>query len=140
MLAVKERNRVISTWKLPGGLANVGEDFGETARREVREETGVDSEFDALIGLRHQHNMAWARSDIYAVCRMRALQEEVTMDPTEIADCAWITVDEFLNTTDPKGMIHILLRHLQAHPLDIAQHTTPSIVYKDRTYQLYYRE
>lgn len=36
-------------WKLPGGLADLGEDLGECASREVWEETGVETDFDSLV-------------------------------------------------------------------------------------------
>ena len=41
VLVVREKNSGWGKFKLPGGLADLGEHFGETAEREVREETGV---------------------------------------------------------------------------------------------------
>lgn len=41
VLAVRERHSAWGKFKLPGGLADAGENFGDTAQREVLEETGV---------------------------------------------------------------------------------------------------
>jgi ADP-ribose pyrophosphatase YjhB (NUDIX family) len=38
-------------WSLPGGSIEAGETAEETARREVREETGLDAEFVGLAGV-----------------------------------------------------------------------------------------
>ncbi|EDV24490.1 Nucleoside diphosphate-linked moiety X motif 6 [Trichoplax sp. H2] len=44
VLAIQERIMKIRKWKFPGGHADHGEDFRETAIREVYEETGIQAE------------------------------------------------------------------------------------------------
>ncbi|MFF8836061.1 NUDIX hydrolase [Streptomyces sp. NPDC015130] len=38
-------------WALPGGGHDIGERIGETAVREVKEETGIEVEVDNIVGL-----------------------------------------------------------------------------------------
>jgi ADP-ribose pyrophosphatase YjhB (NUDIX family) len=38
-------------WALPGGAMEVGETLGETATREVKEETGLDIEPEYIVGI-----------------------------------------------------------------------------------------
>jgi ADP-ribose pyrophosphatase YjhB (NUDIX family) len=100
ILVVKERvGPGAGSWKLPGGYANLGEDLGAAAVREVWEETGVAAEFREVVALRHSHGAQWGRSDVYAVCRLRAPRgaggpPAVTPD-AEVADARWMRVDEF---------------------------------------------
>merc|ERR1712151_1106254 len=42
-------------WKLPGGLAEPGEDLAAAAGREVLEETGIRTEFVGVVSMRHAH-------------------------------------------------------------------------------------
>ena len=41
-----------TSWKLPGGLMDLGEEIGEAAAREVYEETGVRAKFQSLVSMR----------------------------------------------------------------------------------------
>ncbi|PNX67570.1 nudix hydrolase 2-like protein, partial [Trifolium pratense] len=48
VLVVQEKNGRFSgkgIWKLPTGAVDVGEDVCDAAIREVKEETGIDTEF-----------------------------------------------------------------------------------------------
>jgi ADP-ribose pyrophosphatase YjhB (NUDIX family) len=39
-------------WKFPTGVVNEGEDIHDGSVREVKEETGVDTEFDQILAFR----------------------------------------------------------------------------------------
>eukprot|EP01052_Picozoa_sp_SAG31_P000394 SAG31_NODE_12_length_38498_cov_21.161671_10_plen_93_part_00 len=64
--------------KLTGGLANLGEDIGECASREVLEETGIETSFGSLVAFRHRHNEGiGGRSNMYFVVSCCALETGV---------------------------------------------------------------
>ena len=68
VLCVRENNSLRKTsWKLPGGLMDLGEEVGEATVREVFEETGVRVEFASLLTMRVQHGAAFGRDDFYFV-------------------------------------------------------------------------
>ncbi|BFI23128.1 hypothetical protein MPTK1_Vg00240 [Marchantia polymorpha subsp. ruderalis] len=53
VLAVQEKNgplRGSGTWKMPSGIINQGEDIHSV--REVKEETGIETDFLEVIGFR----------------------------------------------------------------------------------------
>jgi len=83
-------------YKMPGGLIDPGEHLADGVMREVFEETGVRTRFEAVVCFRHQHGYRFGKSDFYFVCRLSPLSSEITADPNEIADARWMPVDEYL--------------------------------------------
>ena len=86
--------------KLPGGALLQGEHLVSAVEREVLEETGVETRFDALVCFRHWHQYRYGKSDIYFVCRLSPLTHEIKIQAEEIAECIWIPVDDFLESED----------------------------------------
>lgn len=84
-------------YKLPGGALHPGEHLVEGVVREVFEETGVQTRFDALVCFRHWHGYRYGKSDIYFVCRLVPLNQDVSMQAAEIEECFWMPVEEYLH-------------------------------------------
>jgi 8-oxo-dGTP pyrophosphatase MutT (NUDIX family) len=83
-------------FKLPGGALHAGEHLAEAVVREVLEETGVQTRFEALVCFRHWHGYRFGKSDIYFVCRLKPLSTEIMMQEEEIAACLWMPVGDYL--------------------------------------------
>lgn len=101
LLVVCERHGRASrgpSYKLPGGALQPGEHLVDAVIREVLEETGIETCFEALVCFRHWHGYRHGKSDIYFVCRLAPLSREITMQAAEIEECLWMPVDEYLNT------------------------------------------
>jgi ADP-ribose pyrophosphatase YjhB (NUDIX family) len=113
VLVVKERSPRFANvgWKFPGGMSEIGENFGNTAAREVFEETGVQSTFQSIISLRHTHNATYfGMSDIYVLCMMKPVAgkagREIQIDPNEILEAKWMPSEELESSTP-----HPLIKH-----------------------------
>ncbi|KAF8768742.1 hypothetical protein HU200_007300 [Digitaria exilis] len=52
--------------------------------REIKEETGIDTEFMELIAFRHAHNVAFQKSDLFFICVLRPLSNDIRIDEAEI--------------------------------------------------------
>jgi hypothetical protein len=62
----------------------------------VREETGIETAFRALMGFPHWHGYRFGKSDIYFICRLEPLSCEITIQESEIAEGRWMPVEEYL--------------------------------------------
>ena len=100
LLVVCERHRRTSQpyYKLPGGALQPGEHLVDAVLREVREETGVEVKFESLVCFRHWHGYRYGKSDIYFVCRLSPLSQDVTMQAEEIEECFWMPVAEYFES------------------------------------------
>lgn len=93
ILVIKEKNGpATGIWKIPGGMADPGEDIGETAIREVFEETGIPCDFECILSFRQHHSAKFEKSDLYFVCFLRPNHNNIKIQESEIAEAKWMDV------------------------------------------------
>jgi ADP-ribose pyrophosphatase YjhB (NUDIX family) len=99
------RNGRPYNYKIPGGALFAGEHIADGAKREVREETGIETTFQRLVCFRHWHGYRYDQSDIYFVCRLTPLTQTIRKQDAEIHDARWLPIQEFL-TRDSVSIFH----------------------------------
>lgn len=72
------------------------ENIIEAVKREVLEETGIQTEFVSLVCFRHLLNFRFGCSDVYFICHLKPLSHEIKIDTREIADAKWMDVSTLL--------------------------------------------
>uniref|UniRef100_A0A803QI49 Nudix hydrolase domain-containing protein n=1 Tax=Cannabis sativa TaxID=3483 RepID=A0A803QI49_CANSA len=98
VLVVQEKNgkfKDLGVWKYPTGVVNEGEDICDAAVREVKEETGVDTEFVEVLAFRQSHMSFFNKSDMFFVCMLKPQSFEIQKQVVEIADAKWMPVAEY---------------------------------------------
>jgi len=118
LLVVCERHRRSPqpSYKLPGGALHPGEDLQVCVQREIVEETGIRTTFEALIGFRHWHGYRYGKSDIYCICRLAPLDQEIRMQAEEIEECLWMPLTEFLASPFVHVFNRLVVRAALASP------------------------
>ncbi|NXN01590.1 NUDT6 protein, partial [Sylvia borin] len=147
VLVVQNRNKTINAWKFPGGLSNPGEDIGDTAVREVFEETGIKSEFKSILSIRqqHKHPGAFGKSDMYIICRMEPSSFHISFCQHECLRCEWMDLEELARTENTTPITSNVARLLLFgyregfDRIDITMREFPA-VYTGLFYKLYHRE
>ncbi|XP_037353037.1 nucleoside diphosphate-linked moiety X motif 6 [Talpa occidentalis] len=133
-------------WKFPGGLSEPGENIGDTAVREVFEETGVRAEFRSLLSLRQQHRSpgAFGKSDLFVVCRLQPRSLALRLCPHECARGAWMDLGRLARTAHTTALTSRVARLLlYGHEagfdkVDLPMEQLPA-VHPGLSYQLYHR-
>lgn len=126
ILVIRERGG--TTYKLPGGHVELGENVEEAIIREVLEETGVATHFQGVLALASTHPYRFGKSNIYMVCRLKPLSTHIAIEDTvEIEDAQWIMPEDFLtdanNSVFNKYLVKSLLskQGLAKTELDLSQ-------------------
>lgn len=80
-------------WNMPGGFMQYGEDPEPSCQREIREETGLAIRDLRLLGIytRRFSGSYFMRAFVYEA---RTDAREVRLDPSEIAESAWMPLAE----------------------------------------------
>ena len=85
------------SYKLPGGALHQGENLADGVVREVLEETGVRTRFEAVVCFRNLHAYRFGKSDIYFVCRLAPVSRQIHIQDEEIEECLWMPLDQYLS-------------------------------------------
>ncbi len=118
LLVQRGRSPGAGLWAVPGGKVELGETMRQTARREVREETGLEVEIGEVI---------WAGDSIgpgdppeWHFCLVDFIGRVVGGDlaaSDDAADAGWFTLDEAERLPLTSTMPSLLedLRHMSPH-------------------------
>ncbi|XP_017699680.2 nudix hydrolase 2-like [Phoenix dactylifera] len=82
-------------WKFPTGVVDQGEDIYAAAIREVKEETGIDTEFVEILAFRQSHMSFFEKSDLFFVCMLRPLSSDIQKQESEIEAAQWMPIEEY---------------------------------------------
>ncbi|GFQ02774.1 nudix hydrolase 8, partial [Phtheirospermum japonicum] len=99
VLVVQEKHcpqALVGLWKIPTGFVLESEEIYNGAVREVKEETGIDTEFVEVVAFRHAQNVSFEKSDLFFVCMLKPLSTEIMVDDLEIEKAKWMPLDEFV--------------------------------------------
>ncbi|KAJ4977143.1 hypothetical protein NE237_002249 [Protea cynaroides] len=99
MLVVQEKSgkfKGSGFWKFPTGVVNEGEDIREAAIREVKEETGIKTEFLEVLGFRQSHQVIFGKSDLFFLCILRPLSCDIKKQETEIEAAKWMPIEDYV--------------------------------------------
>ncbi|XP_009350938.2 nudix hydrolase 2-like isoform X1 [Pyrus x bretschneideri] len=98
VLVVQElsgRFRNTGVWKMPTGVVNEGEDICEAAVREVKEETGIDTEFVEVLAFRQSHKSFFRKSDLFIVCMLTPKSFDIQEQNLEIEAAQWMPAADY---------------------------------------------
>ncbi|KAL6999119.1 nudix (nucleoside diphosphate linked moiety X)-type motif 2 [Sarracenia purpurea var. burkii] len=96
LLVVQEKSgkfQGTGAWKIPTGVVDEGEDISAAAVREVKEETGINTEFVEILAFRQIHKSFFGKSDLFFLCMLRPLSFDIQKQELEIEAAQVIYLD-----------------------------------------------
>ncbi len=102
-------------WMLPGGYLDAGESLAEAAVREVKEETGLDTQPLRIVGLRDgvRQKESGLESNLYAVFEMELVGGTISADDAEVSEVAFHKIDKILASDKVVELSKTMIRRAQ---------------------------
>lgn len=124
------------------GLVTAPLSTGDTAVREVWEETGIRAEFRSLLSIRQQHSRpgAFGKSDMYLVCRLHPLTFALRPCPWECLRCQWMDLAQLAATAPATPITRsvarlLLFGHRRGfHEVDLTVQEDPALLSGPKLY------
>ncbi|XP_054776797.1 nudix hydrolase 2-like [Prosopis cineraria] len=132
ILAVKEKSGpFIGVWKFPTGTVDQGEDLCAAAIREVKEETGVDTEFVEVLAFRQMLETYFTKSELFVLCILRPLSFDIQVQEQEIEAAQWMPWEDyaaqpFMEKQEIKKMNEAFWAKIDGHYSGFTPHLTSS--------------
>ncbi|XP_028755012.1 nudix hydrolase 10-like [Neltuma alba] len=83
-------------WKFPTGSVDQGEDICAAVIREVKEETGIDTEFLEVLALRQTpKSYLITKSELFILCMLRPRSFKIQVQEQEIRAAQWMPFEEY---------------------------------------------
>lgn len=103
MLVVQEKMGILrGVWKISTGIIHEGEDISAGVVREVKEETGIDTEFVEVLAFSQEHKVFFGKSELLFLCMMRPLSLDIKIQETEIEAAQWMPLEEYASQLSPQ--------------------------------------
>lgn len=100
ILVVQEKMGPLrGVWKISTGIIHEGEDISLGVVREVREETGIETEFVELLAFSQEHKVFFGKSEVLFLCMMRPLSFDIQIQESEIEAAKWMALEEYAAQT-----------------------------------------
>ncbi|KAA3486907.1 nudix hydrolase 10-like [Gossypium australe] len=113
VLVVQEKSGLLQgtgIWKIPTGVVEEGEEIFVAAMREVKEETGIDTEFVEVLGFRQTHKSFFEKSDLFFICMLHPLSFDIQKQELEIEAAQWMPFEEY--AAQPFAQKHELFQYI----------------------------
>ncbi|HSH24467.1 MAG TPA: NUDIX domain-containing protein [Massilibacterium sp.] len=125
LVVKKKYSGLKGKWSFPAGFVDQGETMEEAAKREVFEETGIQTEVTEFAGIRTgviNHTI----SDNMVLFHMRPIGGFLQHEEKELYDARFLSKDELMNHPDTSQIVLFFLQEvsdpsLHIHPLTIDQ-------------------
>lgn len=117
-------------WYLPAGRVEAGETFEEAARRETKEESGIDVELEGVLRFEQTPGPDHQRVRVFFLARPKDDATPKTMADEHSLEAGWFTLDEVarlpLRGDEVTGWLQHVLDGAPIGPLSLLHRETPT--------------
>jgi 8-oxo-dGTP diphosphatase len=110
LLIQRNQAPAMGLWSIPGGKLEAGESMREACRREIKEETGLDTEIKSIVAVVERRVEAF---HYVIVDYLALLVDQEPINPvaqSDVSEAAWICLDKLADYDLVPGLEEIIKR------------------------------
>jgi len=110
LLIQRNQPPAMGLWSIPGGKLEPGESLVEACKREIKEETGLDTDIKNIVAVveRRVEGFHYVIIDFIAL-----LADEENSQPipqSDVSEARWVSLEHLVNYELVEGLVEIILR------------------------------
>ena len=110
LLIQRNQPPAMGFWSIPGGKLEAGESLAEACRREIKEETGLDTEVKNIVAVveRRVEGFHYVIIDYLAL-----LADEENSQPiarSDVSEARWVSLEHLIHYDLVEGLAEIIVR------------------------------
>ena len=105
LLVQRAHNPGKGNWTIPGGYVDQNERISDAVVREIREETGLETEPVSLIALRDRPG---DKHDLYLIFLLRYVSGELLAQPEEVSDLGFFSLEDAKTLKIPELSLSVI--------------------------------
>jgi mutator protein MutT len=110
LLIQRNQPPAMGFWSIPGGKVEAGESLVEACQREIKEETGLDTEVKNIVAVveRRVEGFHYVIIDFFAL-----LVDEENSQPiaqNDVSEARWVSLEQLIDYDLVEGLAEIILR------------------------------
>jgi mutator protein MutT len=119
LLIKRDKPPAKGLWSIPGGKLEAGESMVEACKREIKEETGLDTEVKQIVAIveRRIENFHYVIIDFLA-----QLQDQKSSEPvaqSDVSEAKWVDMEAIAGYPLVGGLAEIIVRSNRLHRSEI---------------------
>lgn len=123
-------------WSLPAGFVDEGETIDQAVRREVLEETGIETSVKGIIGMR-SGVIRNEISDNMVIFLLEPESEEITIQEKELYEAAFLCPEQIARDDNASVLIQYILDKMPAPLLQMNKDVNPGEQFGYNTYHVF---
>jgi len=110
LLIQRNQPPAMGFWSIPGGKLEPGESLAEACQREIKEETGLDTEVKNIVAIVERRVEGFHYVIIDYLVQLADEENSQPVAQTDVSEARWVSLEQLFDYDLVSGLAEIILR------------------------------
>lgn len=115
LMIKRNQSPAMGLWSIPGGKLEAGESLSEACHREIKEETGLDTETKNIVAVVERRIEGFHYVIIDYLAQLVDEENSLPIAQSDVAEARWVSLDQLSHYDLVEGLREIIVRAFPVH-------------------------